>query len=399
MPKQSVKVATRAVSGVAYEVHIGRGLLGGSVGPLAKGRRVLLVVDSNVPAKSIAGLIKAVERTGDLGAVLPVHTSERVKTLETVGGVLEAAATLSLGRDDLMIAVGGGVLTDLVGLAAGLHRRGCEVIHCPSTLLAMVDGSVGGKTAANIEVDGRLIKNGVGVFHQPKRVVCDLELLRSLPGRVFRSGLAECLKHGLLGGAFADRELWADTVGAVERGLGAESAELAGLVARNVALKAAVVALDERETRDDLPGGGRMALNLGHTFAHAIETLGGLSWFDGQRMRRGTLQHGEAVGLGLICAATLSAELGCCERELAERVRLAVGLAGLPVEVGGLPADAELLKRMGSDKKVKGGKGRFVVIGDDLRPAVRADVPPAMVCRALAAVRRPEGRAKRRARR
>jgi 3-dehydroquinate synthase len=390
--KLSVKVVTQAAPGASYEVHIGRGLLGRSVGPLAKGRRVLLVVDSNVPATSIGGLVGAVERTGKQYAVLPVLTSEKSKTLGTVARVLEAAATLSLGRDDLMIAVGGGVLTDLVGLAAGLHRRGCEVVHCPSTLLAMVDGSVGGKTAANIEVDGRLIKNGVGVFHQPARVVCDMDLLGSLPERTFRAGLAECLKHGLLGGAFADATLWDDTVQSVERGPAAESAGLAALVARNVKLKAAVVALDERETRDDLPGGGRMALNLGHTFAHAIETLDGLSWFDGRRVRRGTLLHGEAVGLGLICAATLSAELGSCDRGFADRVRLAVGLAGLPVEVGGLPPDSELLARMGSDKKVKGGKGWFVVISDDLRPAVRSDVAPSLVRAALAAIRTSPGR-------
>jgi len=398
MASKTISVQTGTTPGQRYDVVVGRGLVSSSLdGLVTKGQRFLLVRDANVPAAMISTLITKLFRRGVIISHLTIPVSEQHKSFATLERILTAAAGVGLERGDLMLAIGGGITTDVVGLAAGLHRRGCRVVHCPSTLLAMVDGSVGGKTAINLHVGGsrakagkagakagaksggKLLKNAIGVFHQPVRVVCDVALLASLDARTFRSGLAECIKHGLLGGAFGDDALLGDTAALISGGVSATSRGLPSLIARNVALKAVVVGQDEREVRDDLPGGGRMALNLGHTFAHAIETLPGLSWYAAGKKFRGPLQHGEAVGLGLICATELSARLHLCKPELAELTRVLVGLAGLPVEVSGLPRRSEVVARMAGDKKSKGGKLRLVLVTDDRMPFIASDVPTGMI--------------------
>ncbi|MFN5959209.1 MAG: 3-dehydroquinate synthase family protein, partial [Planctomyces sp.] len=205
------------------------------------------------------------------------------------------------------------------------------------------------------------VKNAVGCFHQPVLVCCDVAMLRTLPEREFCSGLAECIKHGLIGGAAGDAKLLEWMAANMARLRGLDASALVELVTRNVAIKSRVVRGDplERSTRSD---GGRMMLNLGHTFAHAIETLGGLSWRDGGgAMRVGPLKHGEAVGLGLLAAVRASEAQRMIRRGTAEEVRSLLEKAGLPTRVMGLPPSEAVVDRMKDDKKVMAGRLRLIL--------------------------------------
>jgi 3-dehydroquinate synthetase len=237
-------------------------------------------------------------------------------------------ALAELERSDLVVAMGGGILGDVAGFAAGLHRRGVRIVQCPTTLLAMVDASVGGKTGVNLRagIDGSpvLLKNAVGVFHQPSLVVADVDALASLEPRELRCGLAECIKHAAIsGGSGQDLLSLAGLTDAMPRLLLGDAEVLASLVEQNVGLKARVVAGDERELAiGSTPG--RRALNLGHTFAHAIEGC------EGTRVEVGGSnqhpKHGEAVGIGLIAAARLAELLGVGSAN----VRVAIEMADDP---------------------------------------------------------------------
>ncbi|MFN5662133.1 MAG: 3-dehydroquinate synthase family protein, partial [Planctomyces sp.] len=301
--------------------------------------------------------------------VCVLRASEEDKTLESAGRALAEAARLRLERGDVVIAIGGGVVTDIAGFVAATYRRGVDVVQCPTTLLAMVDAAVGGKTGVNVWAEAsaedggkrRLVKNAVGCFHQPVLVCCDVAMLRTLPEREFCSGLAECIKHGLIGGAAGDAKLLEWMAANMARLRGLDASALVELVTRNVAIKSRVVRGDplERSTRSD---GGRMMLNLGHTFAHAIETLGGLSWRDGGgAMRVGPLKHGEAVGLGLLAAVRASEAQRMIRRGTAEEVRSLLEKAGLPTRVMGLPPSEAVVDRMKDDKKVMAGRLRLIL--------------------------------------
>lgn len=379
-----------------YEVRIGAGLIPACANKLiGRGQRALVVVDAKLPRETIEPLIRALDGGGVRWAAKVVSASEADKSLSTLEATLIEAARLRLERGDLVIALGGGIVTDLAGFAAGVYRRGVRIVQCPTTLLAMVDAAVGGKTAANLSVaggaaDGKaaLIKNAVGVFHQPARVVCDVASLRSLPLRELKSGLAECVKHGMIGGGLGDKSLF----GWIEKRCGdvlaLDAAALAELVARNVAIKAKVVQADERE-ESTKPDGGRMMLNLGHTFAHAIETLPGLAWKDpaqGVQMV-GPLKHGEAVGVGLVCAARVSAALRLCEKDLPGRVEALLNRCGLPTRLEGLPATGVILERMAHDKKVAAGRLRLVLPVKGGKTRVRDDVPAKVIGQAIEAAR------------
>lgn len=375
-------------------MHIGSGLIATCFeGLVTKGQRALVVVDAKVPRETIEPLIRSLDGRGVRWAAKVVTATEADKSLSTLEATLIEAARLRLERGDLIIAVGGGIVTDLAGFAAGVYRRGVRIVQCPTTLLAMVDAAVGGKTAANLSVSGEdgkagLLKNAVGVFHQPARVVCDVASLRSLPLRELKSGLAECVKHGLLSGGHGDKALVAWTEQRCADVLSLDPAALAELVARNVAIKARVVQADERE-ESTKPDGGRMMLNLGHTFAHAIETLPGLAWKDpaqGVQMV-GPLKHGEAVGVGLVCAARVSATMKLCEKALPARVEALLNRAGLPTRIEGLPANAQIIERMGHDKKVAAGKLRLVLPIKGGKTRIRADVPVKVIAAAIDAVR------------
>ena len=326
-----------------YEVIVGRGLLGSlgmEIAPFARGRTAV-VTDETVAALHGPSALAALEAAGVRARLLTAPPGESSKSFGELERVLDRLAAFGLDRTDLLIALGGGVVGDLAGLAAALYMRGIDFVQVPTTLLAQVDSSVGGKTA----IDTPRGKNLVGAFHQPRLVVADIDLLATLPGRQVRSGWAEVLKHGLICDApFFD---WLAGEGAA--GASGDPAALERAVVRSVEIKSAVVGEDEREA------GRRALLNLGHTFGHALEAELG---FDETR-----LTHGEAVALGCVLAFRYSAAEGHCPPGDAERVAGAVAAAGLPTrlaEVGSFDADA-LLKRMAGDKKAEGGRLTLVL--------------------------------------
>lgn len=326
-----------------YEVIVGRGLLaslGSRIAPLARGRAAV-VTDETVAALHGPSALSALEAAGLRARLLTVPPGEGSKSFAELERVLDRLAAFGLDRTDLVIALGGGVVGDLAGLAAALYMRGIDFVQVPTTLLAQVDSSVGGKTA----IDTPRGKNLVGAFHQPRLVVADIDLLSTLPERQVRSGWAEVLKHGLICDvAFFD---WLAGEGAA--GASGDPAALERAVVRSVQIKSAIVGEDEKEA------GRRALLNLGHTFGHALEAE---LDFDETR-----LTHGEAVALGCVLAFRYSAAEGFCPTGDAERVVGAVAAAGLPTsldQVGSFDADA-LLKRMAGDKKAEGGRLTLVL--------------------------------------
>ncbi|MBA4027897.1 MAG: 3-dehydroquinate synthase [Planctomyces sp.] len=398
-PRGALRVRVRGEGPQSYSVMVGSGLLGAEGGPiarLARGRdAALIVADAGLPTQLVEAVESRIAGVGVRVARVGVRAQERRKSLATLELVLAAAAASRLDRGGLIVGLGGGVVTDLAGFAAAVYRRGVDSVLCPTTLLAMVDASVGGKTGVNIEVGAagtgagapRLLKNMAGAFHHPRLVVCDVAALASLSLRQLRAGLAECLKHGLVGAGAADAGLWGFTQRAIDR-LAHEPLHertLAALVGRHAAYKARVVAADPKERAR---GGavGRMALNLGHTFAHAIETLPGLRWpapGGAGPAVRGPLLHGEAVGLGLIAAADLGESLRRAEPGLALAVEGALGRAGLPTRVGGLPASDQVIDRMLDDKKVLGGRLRVIVPTRARRAALIDGPDRGLVARAI----------------
>lgn len=375
----AMRVPTRGASG--YVVRVGSGLLrevsglvreacergtkgalGGGVG--GRPGRVLVVADAGV-ADAARGAVaeemgRLVDAARDRVAMHVVSPTEQGKSLETLQHVLLACARARLDRGDLVVALGGGIVGDVAGFAAATYRRGLRWVNCPTTLLSMVDASVGGKTGVNLAIgkDPRdpgsfdLLKNMVGAFHQPTLVVADCDVLASLPERVFRAGLGECVKHAMIaesvlgeGGRGERARLEARLPGVLAREAGA----IADLVAWNVALKARVVEGDPFEEASD-EAGGRALLNLGHTFGHAIEAT-----VDG-----GLIEHGQAVALGLIAAAATSEALGLVDRGLVEETRRLVRAAGLETRAALGPISI-LMSAMGHDKKVIGGRRRLVL--------------------------------------
>lgn len=348
----------------SYAIHVGRGLLergGALAAPLVAERRVFVVTD-DVVAKLHAERLEA----GFAAAGIQVHrivlpAGERTKTWAELGRLLDRLLDLRPERRSVLVALGGGVVGDIAGLAASLLLRGVDFIQAPTTLLAQVDSAVGGKTA----VDAPQGKNLIGSFHQPRMVLCDLDALATLPRRELAAGYAEVVKYGLLGDAAFFGWCEANAAGL----LAGDAAARAYAVAESCRAKARVVGADEREA------GQRALLNLGHTFAHAFEAAMGFG--DG-------LLHGEAVALGMCMAFDLSAELGLCPPADAARVRAHVAATGLPVR---LPPGAwsveRLLSLMAQDKKARGGLTFILArgIGDAF---VAHDVPAEPVRRLLA---------------
>jgi 3-dehydroquinate synthase len=323
--------------------------------PIARDRRTLVVVDQSVADSFGKDVAESLQAQGVAVATLTIEATESAKSLETVGRILDAALAHRVDRGGVLVSVGGGITGDLVGCAAALHLRGVEVMHVPTTLLAMVDAALGGKTGANrLLPDGSLGKNLLGVFWPPSYVLVDVETLSSLPDRERRCGLAEALKHGLL----RDPDLLTFIRDHRDALLSAEVEACDTLALRAGQIKASVVAEDAEEH------GVRAILNLGHTFAHAIEGEPGLSY-----------QHGEAVGLGLIAAARLAVALQQAPESFLAEVRSDVELVGLPVTMPQAPDGAGLLGRMGFDKKNTASGLRFVVPTPPCGAVVRSDVP------------------------
>ena len=356
----------------AYPILIGEGLLEGlgerirALG-FPAGTRVLVVSNPVVHSHYGAVLLASLERAGLLAAALVLEAGEEQKTPATVARIHDEAFSQRLERGSLLVALGGGVVGDMGGFAAATWLRGIAVVQVPTTLLAMVDASIGGKTGVN-HPGG---KNLIGAFHQPRLVLIDPSTLATLPEREFRAGMAEVIKYGVIG----DAELFEDleaAVGSHPRG-GLASREAVGpellqrLLERSASAKARVVAADEQE------GGLRAILNYGHTLGHAVETLCGY----------GTWLHGEAVGLGMVAVGEIAVAMGLWSRTEQERQMALIAAAGLPLQWPDLDPDAVLTCLQG-DKKVQGGRVRFVLPTAIGRVEIRSDVEPATIRAALA---------------
>ncbi len=320
-----------------YPIHIGRGLLADAARwrSAIGGRHVLVVSNETVAPLYLARVTAGLD--GCVHAALVVADGEQYKTLDSTARVFAALAALGANRDATVIALGGGVIGDLAGFAAACWMRGIAFVQMPTTLLAMVDSSVGGKTGVNLPAG----KNLVGAFHQPDAVVIDTDTLATLPQREYAAGLAEVAKYGAIGDEafFNWLETHADAL--VRRDAGA----LAEAIAASCRYKAGVVARDEREH------GERALLNFGHTFGHALEAEAGY----------GALLHGEAVAIGMILAARLSARLGRAPGADGDRLATLLDRFGLPVAMpAGFAAD-RLLARMQLDKKNLSGRLRLIL--------------------------------------
>lgn len=329
-----------------YEVLIGPGLLGKAAGLIADrfgAARCGIVTDRNVAARHLAPLETSLVAAGRHAGTIVLEPGEATKNMGQLAEVADGLLEMGLERSDLVIALGGGVIGDLAGFAASVIRRGVRFVQVPTSLLAQVDSSVGGKTAVN----SRLGKNLIGAFHQPSLVLADTDVLSTLPVRELRAGYAEVVKYGLLG----DRAFY-DWLEAHNSSLfGNDVTVLAEAVQRSVAAKAAIVARDETETGD------RMLLNLGHTFGHALEAWAGYS---------DRLLHGEAVAIGMAQAFRFSEELGLAPRGTADAVSRHLARVGLPTRVADIPGPdkptaAELIRLMGQDKKVRQGRLTFIL--------------------------------------
>ncbi len=332
----------------AYDILIGEGLLaraGAEIASRIEGRRAVVVSDAAVAPLHLPTLRQGLADGGiTLAAEVLVPPGEASKSLAEYGRVVDRILAARADRRLIVIALGGGVVGDLAGFAAATVLRGLPFVQCPTTLLAQVDSSVGGKTGINAAQG----KNLVGAFHQPRLVLADTATLRTLPPRELRAGWAEVAKHGLLQGPLWD---WCEAEGT--HAMAGDADALTHAVLESCRLKAGVVMEDEFETA---PEGGRALLNLGHTFGHALEAECGYS---------GALLHGEAVAIGLGLAAELSARLGLCSQELPGRVREHLREMGLPARIAELPrgfsTDA-LVARMRADKKARDGAMRFVLL-------------------------------------
>ncbi|MBC7770870.1 MAG: 3-dehydroquinate synthase [Pyrinomonadaceae bacterium] len=363
----------------SYQVVVGAGVLADlgiylrRLFPEASGR-VQVVVDTNLPEILVATCTNSLLKAGLTPTRHEVVAQETEKVLATVERIAAGFTRARHERGDPVVALGGGIVGDVAGFAASMYRRGVPIVQCPTTLLAMVDAAVGGKTGVNLLTPGtpdssgsadagggKLKKNMLGAFHQPSLVLCDIDALASLSARNLSCGLAECIKHGLLAGQWEDPTLL-DWMLRNMAGMRQHDAELqTELVFRNVAIKARVVCADEREERPD--NRGRMVLNMGHTVGHAIEPMQCRPMLaDGSVVGAGDgLEHGEAVGLGMIAEAGCAEYCGVARAGTTDYVRALLTDAGLPVKVAGLPQASALLDAMLDDKKVGAGQLRIAV--------------------------------------
>ena len=353
----------------AYGIFIGRDLLatlGSRIAALRPGAQAAIVTDATVAAHHLAAAEAALAASGIACARVVVQPGEASKSFRMLEQVCDALIAARIERGDLVVALGGGVVGDLAGFAAAVLRRGVDYVQVPTTLLAQVDSSVGGKTA----IDTKHGKNLAGAFYQPILVLADTSLLDTLPEREFRAGYAEVVKYGLLGDLpfFEWLEAnWRDVfAGGQARGNRPAPREFA--VQRSVEAKAEIVRRDERETGD------RMLLNLGHTFGHAFEAAAGFS---------DRLLHGEAIGLGMALAFEFSARRGLISKADAERVIRHLAAVGLPTRVADLngppPGIEQLMELIAQDKKVQRGALTFILVRNIGQAYVSRDVDAAEV--------------------
>jgi 3-dehydroquinate synthase len=358
----TIRVATRP----GYDVVVGYGLDDAVAAAVGGNARQVAVAHAAGVGGVAARLQSSLESAGLIARLLPIPDGEQAKTTAIVDGLWDAFGDAGMTRSDVIVAVGGGAATDLVGFAAATFLRGINVVHVPTTLLAMVDAAVGGKTGINSAAG----KNLVGSFHQPAGVVCDLDTLRSLPRPEMVSGLAEVVKCGFIADPEILRLVESDPRAATD----AASPVVRALVERAVTVKAAVVAGDEREATSRGSDVGREVLNYGHTLGHAIE-----------RVEQFQVRHGEAVAAGMVYVAELARLAGRLDAVVVARHRDVLRSVGLPVtyEPDRWP---DLLSAMRVDKKSRGTMLRFVVLDDIARPAILEAPDEALLEAAYAAI-------------
>ena len=348
----------------AYPIHIGEGLLsdGRRILPYLDLPRAFIVTNTTVAPLYLRQLGEALRSEGVEVVEIVLEDGERYKDGATLNRIYDGLIQGRCDRRTTLLALGGGVIGDLAGYASATFMRGIPFIQVPTTLLAQVDSSVGGKTGINHPLG----KNLIGAFYQPRLVLADTAALKTLPPRELSAGLAEVIKHGLV----RDEQFVVWLEQNMERLLACEPAALAHAVRRCCEIKAAVVAEDERET------GVRALLNFGHTFGHAIESCLGY----------GVWLHGEAVAAGMVMAAELSCRLGCIGQPEVERIVALLQRARLPVTQPGLDA-AALLAAMSVDKKAEGGKLKFILLERIGAGSIRSGIANELVLECLNAVR------------
>jgi 3-dehydroquinate synthase len=354
-----MQTLTVALDARSYPIHIGAGLIARAelIAARLPQKKVAVVTNSTVAPLYLAPLRRALVAAGVAVVPITLPDGEAHKNWETLNVILDALLEHRCERNTALIALGGGVIGDLTGFAAAVYQRGVPYIQVPTTLLAQVDSAVGGKTAINHPLG----KNMVGAFHQPLAVITDTDTLATLPDRELSAGLAEVIKYGLI----RDPQFFAWLEANIGRLVRREPESLAYAIERSCANKAEIVALDERES------GPRALLNYGHTFGHAIEAGVGF----------GTWLHGEAVAAGMVLAARLSLRLGLIADADLARITALISAAGLPRHAPALGRE-RYLELMGHDKKVQGGRIRFIL----LRRIGEALVSDGVPAEALAAV-------------
>jgi 3-dehydroquinate synthase len=342
---QTSSLLTVGLGPRAYDIFVGRDLIASAdrhLGELIADRHVIIITDTNVAPLHLAPLIGACQQSARRCDSLSVAAGEASKSMSVLSALLEDILALGVDRDVVLIALGGGVVGDLAGFAAASLMRGVDFIQVPTSLLAQVDSSVGGKTGVNAQAG----KNLIGAFHQPRAVLIDTATLDSLSARELRAGYAEIVKYGLLGDAAFFEWLEGHGSAVLER----DPAALTHAIVTSCAAKARIVEADELET------GQRALLNLGHTFGHAFEAVAGYD---------GTLLHGEAVAAGMGLAFDLAAEMELCSGQDSVRAKAHLRANGLAASVGELPVREtptdQLIALMQRDKKVRKGEMRFVL--------------------------------------
>jgi 3-dehydroquinate synthase len=355
----------------SYHIHIGQGLLG-QAGVLlsaamtkSSSRRVPVVTDETVARLHYESLAASLAAAGLEPVPIVMPAGEQTKSFAHLSRLIDALLSENVERGSLILALGGGVIGDLTGFAAGILKRGVDFAQVPTTLLAQVDSSVGGKTAINTAHG----KNLVGLFYQPRIVIIDTSVLGTLPRRELLGGYAEIAKYGLLG----DADFFAWLEKHATQALSGDGTLMSHAVAHSCAMKAAIVARDERET------GERALLNLGHTFGHGLEAA---------TLYSDRLIHGEGVALGCVLAFRLSARLGLVPAETVARVEQHLGAVGLPTRIGQIPGPRpqaeEVLGHMRHDKKAQRGRMSFILARDIGQAFVSRDVPEEAVRAILA---------------
>lgn len=359
MPSVSVNVLN-----TPYQITVEPGLLarvGGELRKLTKSKKVAIVTETTVAPLHLPALKGSLLEAGFESVTATIPAGEDHKNVASVAKVYDALLPAKLDRGTPVVALGGGVIGDMAGFAAATILRGVPLVQVPTTLLSMVDASVGGKTGVNHAVG----KNLIGAFHQPIVVFIDPVVLKTLAARELRGGLAECIKHDII----RDADGFAKLEQSIERALQLDMDYLTELVAHNVAIKAKVVSADPFEKRE------RAHLNFGHTFGHAIETVSKYAY-----------SHGECVALGMVAASHAAMKLGMIGERDRERIVQVIRRAGLPVSGMSLGVD-EVVSAMAYDKKVESGKVRFVLPDRIGNVVIRDDVPVAVVREAVESLR------------